>query len=85
MYPDPVRVVAIGVAVDELLNNKSGSNGAYSIEFCGGTHLENTKQAEEFALVSEEGIAMVRGGGGLEGWMLGFWVCFGGWGCVLVG
>lgn len=59
VYPDPVRVVAIGVAIDELLNNRgtNGDNSSFSIEFCGGTHLNNTKEAEEFALISEEGIA----------------------------
>jgi alanyl-tRNA synthetase len=29
----------------------------YSIEFCGGTHLTNTKEAEAICLLSEEGIA----------------------------
>ena len=30
---------------------------SYSIEFCGGTHLKNTKDAEAFVLLTEEGIA----------------------------
>ena len=30
---------------------------SYSIEFCGGTHLQNTKDAEAFVLLTEEGIA----------------------------
>jgi len=54
VYPDPVRVVSVGKPVDELL---AADNSAYAIEFCGGTHLSNTAQAQEFALVSEEGIA----------------------------
>jgi hypothetical protein len=33
------------------------SHLAYSIEFCGGTHLRNTSDARAFALISEEGIA----------------------------
>ena len=57
VYPDPVRVVSVGQSVDELLNNSGGDNGAFAIEFCGGTHLTNTSQAGQFALVSEEGIS----------------------------
>ena len=57
-YPDPVRVVSIGIEVDQLVNNPQ--NDAWrsaSVEFCGGTHLESTGQAKRFALLGEEGIA----------------------------
>jgi alanyl-tRNA synthetase len=57
-YPNPVRVVSVGVPVRELLD--SPSNPAWteaSIEFCGGTHVETTKQINAFALVSEEAVA----------------------------
>ncbi len=57
-YPDPVRVVSIGIEVDQLLANPE--NDAWttaSIEFCGGTHIESTGIAKRFALLSEEGIA----------------------------
>ncbi len=57
-YPDPVRVVSIGIEVDQLLANPE--NNAWkdaSIEFCGGTHIESTGIARCFALLSEEGIA----------------------------
>ena len=43
VYPDPVRVVSIG--------------GDTSIEFCGGTHIENTAEAEAFCLVEETAVA----------------------------
>lgn len=57
-YPDPVRVVSIGVEVSQLLHDPtSDAWKSVSVEFCGGTHLSSTKQAESFALISEEGIA----------------------------
>jgi len=57
-YPDPVRVVSIGIEIDQLIGNPE--NDAWksaSIEFCGGTHIESTSHAKRFALLSEEGIA----------------------------
>ena len=57
-YPDPVRVVSIGIEVEQLMSNPE--NDAWktaSIEFCGGTHIESTGIAKRFALLSEEGIA----------------------------
>ncbi|KAL4516656.1 hypothetical protein Ndes2437A_g00784 [Nannochloris sp. 'desiccata'] len=58
VYPDPVRVVSVGKSVDELIADpKNEDNMAYSVEFCGGTHLTNTAAAGKFALLSEEGIA----------------------------
>lgn len=43
VYPDPVRVVSVG---DDT-----------SIEFCGGTHVGNTAEAEAFVLVEETAVA----------------------------
>ncbi len=57
-YPDPVRVVSIGVLVQNLLDTPDNSKWTdYSIEFCGGTHLASTGEARTFALISETGIA----------------------------
>jgi alanyl-tRNA synthetase len=43
VYPDPVRVIRIG---DDT-----------SVEFCGGTHIDNTIEAEAFVLVEETAVA----------------------------
>ena len=57
-YPPQVRVVSIGPKVEELLakpDNKEWYDR--SVEFCGGTHLERTSDAEGFSIVSEEAVA----------------------------
>lgn len=57
-YPDPVRVVSIGIEVPQLIGNPSNDAWkAASTEFCGGTHLNTTGAATKFALTVEEGIA----------------------------
>ncbi|KAI4880840.1 hypothetical protein NFI96_010999, partial [Prochilodus magdalenae] len=57
-YPDPVRVVSIGIPVEELLADPNSTAGSLtSIEFCGGTHLQNSSHAAPFVIVSEEAIA----------------------------
>jgi len=43
VYPDPVRVVCIGKDT--------------SIEFCGGCHMDNTGEAEQFCIVEETAVA----------------------------
>ncbi|KAI3471319.1 hypothetical protein Pfo_027982 [Paulownia fortunei] len=58
VYPDPVRVVAIGRKVEDLLTNPENEEwSSISAELCGGTHISNTREAKAFALLSEEGIA----------------------------
>mmetsp|Transcript_41057 Transcript_41057/g.41939 ORF Transcript_41057/g.41939 Transcript_41057/m.41939 type:complete len:1015 (+) Transcript_41057:17-3061(+) len=57
-YPDPVRVISVGNPLSVILADpKNSSWKDFSIEFCGGTHLSNTKDAEDFVLVEETGIA----------------------------
>ena len=59
VYPDPVRVVAVSPApITQMLGNPQDAQwNSYSVEFCGGTHLKNTSEAQGFVLLSEEGIA----------------------------
>ncbi|KAL7639225.1 UNVERIFIED_CONTAM: hypothetical protein RMT77_010759 [Armadillidium vulgare] len=58
VYPDPVRVVSIGIPVEELQRDPHSQAGSItSIEFCGGTHLLNSGDAESLVIISEEAIA----------------------------
>jgi len=57
-YPENVRVVSVGKPIKELLrepNNTDWTN--YSVEFCGGTHVDNSRFMEEFVVLHEEGIS----------------------------
>ncbi|ODQ75523.1 hypothetical protein LIPSTDRAFT_102287 [Lipomyces starkeyi NRRL Y-11557] len=57
-YPDPVRVVSVGVPVEELLKDvKNEKWQGVSIEFCGGTHVKGTGDIKELIIVEESGIA----------------------------
>ncbi|PXF47861.1 Alanine--tRNA ligase [Gracilariopsis chorda] len=57
-YPDPVRVVSVGRPVEDLVADpKNQAWSAISIEFCGGTHLRNTKEAQDFVIIEESALA----------------------------
>ncbi|OAL37479.1 alanine-tRNA ligase [Fonsecaea nubica] len=57
-YPDPVRVVSVGVEVDDILNNvKDDKWKTVSIEFCGGTHVRSTGDIKDLVILEESGIA----------------------------
>jgi len=58
IYPDPVRVVSVGVEVEELLRNvKNPEWKKVSIEFCGGTHVNKTGDIKDLVILEESGIA----------------------------
>ncbi|MCC7349033.1 MAG: alanine--tRNA ligase [Phycisphaerales bacterium] len=50
-YPDPVRVIAVGV------NDPHQANAEHSVEFCGGTHLSRTGEAGFFKIIAEEAVS----------------------------
>jgi alanyl-tRNA synthetase len=57
-YPDPVRVVSVGVEVEEILENvKDPRWSSVSIEFCGGTHVQKTGDIKDLVILEESGIA----------------------------
>jgi len=57
-YPDPVRIVSIGVPIEDLLKEPAKSDGReYSVEFCGGTHLKTSRHVDQLIVVTEEAIA----------------------------
>ncbi|KAH7001642.1 tRNA synthetases class II (A)-domain-containing protein [Ilyonectria destructans] len=57
-YPNPVRVVSIGKDIDAMLADpKNAEWRKYSVEFCGGTHVESTGLIKDLIIVEESGIA----------------------------
>ena len=57
-YPDPVRVVSVGVEVEALLKDvKNRQWREVSIELCGGTHVAKTGDIKELIILEENGIA----------------------------
>ncbi|KAI9802173.1 MAG: Alanine--tRNA ligase [Sarcosagium campestre] len=57
-YPDPVRVVSVGVPVAELIENPADPAWrSVSVEFCGGTHVAKTGDMRDLVVLEENGIA----------------------------
>ncbi|PFH59515.1 hypothetical protein XA68_12247 [Ophiocordyceps unilateralis] len=57
-YPNPVRVVSIGMDIDTMLADpKRKEWRQYSVEFCGGTHVDKTAGIKHLVIVEESGIA----------------------------
>ncbi|OTB19541.1 hypothetical protein K445DRAFT_53988 [Daldinia sp. EC12] len=57
-YPNPVRVVSVGIDVDMLLEAPENPDWRkVSVEFCGGTHVDQTGIIKDLVIVEESGIA----------------------------
>ena len=57
-YPDPVRVVSVGVEVEELLQTANDPKWReVSVELCGGTHVQKTGDIKDLVILEENGIA----------------------------
>lgn len=56
-YPDPVRVVSLGIDLNLIIENPTDPQWAkVSIEFCGGTHLKTVSDITEMVITEESGI-----------------------------
>ena len=56
-YPPMVRVVSIGVPIEDLLATPEKKDWyAFSAELCGGIHLPDTSEAGAFVITAEEGV-----------------------------
>ncbi|MCH8152008.1 MAG: alanine--tRNA ligase [Planctomycetes bacterium] len=57
-YPNPVRVVAIGAPLAEVLKDPGNEQWSeFSIELCGGTHLPQTGEAKQLVIIQEQALA----------------------------
>lgn len=58
VYPDPVRVVSVGIPIEDLEADPTGSGGNITtVEFCGGTHLKRSGHIGDFVITTEEAIS----------------------------
>ncbi|XP_074845888.1 alanine--tRNA ligase, mitochondrial isoform X2 [Carettochelys insculpta] len=57
VYPDPVRVVSVGVPVERVLAADSQAALQTSVELCCGTHLLQTGAVKDLTVVSERQLA----------------------------
>lgn len=55
-YPSTVRLVTIGDNLD-CEDLKQGSAENFSVELCGGTHVQNTSQIRDIVITNIEGQA----------------------------
>jgi alanyl-tRNA synthetase len=57
-YGEEVRLVSIGQQIDSMLQNpKQGYGYNFSVEFCGGTHVQKTSEIFKLVILSEEPIS----------------------------
>ena len=53
-----MRVVSVGPEVNALVSNPTLEDWqSYSVEFCGGTHISNTREAKAFVILEETAVA----------------------------
>eukprot|EP00939_MAST-03C_sp_MAST-3C-sp1_P000261 g261.t1 len=56
-YPEHVRVVSVGVDAQSVLKDPSNAKWSeFSLELCGGTHLQDSSEAQAFYILKEESI-----------------------------
>ena len=57
-YPKIVRVVTIGESAEVMLKDPTSAEWKnFSVELCGGTHIDNTAKAQQFAILEESSVA----------------------------